>query len=79
MKTAVLGSLAIASLALASCASVAGGGGGGLAYNDLNHGYYGPFHDGFWGGDGGLTSQYGLGHPFNSGDFPHAGGVEPGH
>jgi hypothetical protein len=64
MKTVVLASLAIASLALASCASSDFGDGGRLAHNQFDRGYYGPFHDSFWGGDGGLNAQYGLGDPY---------------
>ncbi len=70
LKTLTL-AFAGASLALASCASGGPGSGAGFAslgYDAYYDDAYGPFYDGYWGGDGAFWYRSGAGvHPVGPG------------
>jgi hypothetical protein len=78
MKSLALLAIASLSIALPSCASDghgwAGGGVASLGYDAYYDDAYGPFYDGYWGGDGAFYHRDHEGSPFvrdGGGHFRH--------
>jgi hypothetical protein len=79
MKSMALLAIASISVALSSCASnghgLMGGGFASLDYDAYYDDAYGPFYDGYWGGDGAFYHRERVGRPFTrdgGGHFQHA-------
>jgi len=74
MKSLALLTVAGVSLALASCESYHHRGFASLDYDAYYDDAYGPFYDGYWGGDGAFYYRGGAGRPFfrdGGGHFHH--------
>ncbi|MGA0600241.1 hypothetical protein ACO2Q3_05990 [Caulobacter sp. KR2-114] len=77
MKTLILTLAAgAAALSLGACATDEGYGhrayyGGAVGYDGFYDDAYGPFYDGYWGGDGFFYYSDAAGHPFRRDDAHH--------